>query len=113
MGAGDLSQSTRETVLTSYVTRAGNYQCGESEEIIGEWMKARNNREEIIVATKYTSAWQLHNQDTKIQSNYGGNNKKSLVLSLETSLRALQTSYIDLVSFCQVSFVNYLLEMLT
>ncbi|PON23443.1 norsolorinic acid reductase [Trichoderma gamsii] len=80
----------------NFIDTAGNYQCGESEEIIGEWMKARNNREEIIVATKYTSAWQLHNQDTKIQSNYGGNNKKSLVLSIEASLKALQTSYIDL-----------------
>lgn len=86
-------------VLIVNTLSAGNYQCGESEEIIGEWMKTRGNREEIIVATKYTSAWQLHNQDTKIQSNYGGNNKKSLTLSIDASLKALQTSYIDLVSF--------------
>lgn len=103
----------KENVLTSCFSRAGNYQCGESEEIIGEWMKARNNREEIIVATKYTSAWQLHNQDTKIQSNYGGNNKKSLVLSIEASLKALQTSYVDLVSFYQVYLLHCLLKVLT
>ncbi|RFU82079.1 norsolorinic acid reductase [Trichoderma arundinaceum] len=80
----------------NFIDTAGNYQCGESEAIIGEWMKTRSNREEIIVATKYTSAWQLHNQDTKIQSNYGGNNKKSLAVSIDASLKALQTSYIDL-----------------
>ncbi|KAL7794460.1 NADP-dependent oxidoreductase domain-containing protein [Trichoderma ceciliae] len=80
----------------NFIDTAGNYQSGESEEITGEWMKSRCNREEIILATKYTSAWQLHNQDTKIQSNYGGNNKKSLTVSIDASLRALQTSYIDL-----------------
>ena len=77
--------------------------------IIGEWMKARDNREEIIVATKYTSAWRLAEEDTKIQSNYGGNNKKSLAVSIETSLKRLQTSYIDLVSIHIFSRANILL----
>ncbi|KAL6803135.1 NADP-dependent oxidoreductase domain-containing protein [Trichoderma sp. SZMC 28013] len=80
----------------TFIDTAGNYQNGESEEIIGEWMAARGNREEIIVATKYTSAWRLAEEDTKIQSNFGGNNKKSLAVSIETSLKRLQTSYIDL-----------------
>ncbi|UKZ83223.1 hypothetical protein TrVFT333_011029 [Trichoderma virens FT-333] len=80
----------------NFIDTAGNYQSGESEAIIGEWMKTRDNREEIIVATKYTSAWRLAEEDTRIQSNYGGNNKKSLAVSIEASLKALQTSYIDL-----------------
>lgn len=86
-------------MLITNDSSAGNYQGGESEAIIGEWIKTRDNREEIIVATKYTSAWRLGEEDTKIQSNYGGNNKKSLTISIEASLKALQTSYIDLVSF--------------
>lgn len=65
---------------------------------MGEWMKARDNRSEIVVATKYTSAWQLAHQGSKIQSNYGGNNKKALLVSIQASLDKLQTSYIDLVS---------------
>lgn len=60
-------------------------------------MKSRGNRSEIVLATKYTSAWQLAHQGTKIQSNFGGNNKKALVVSIEASLEKLQTSYIDLV----------------
>lgn len=76
---------------------ANNYQNGESEAIIGEWMKARDNREEIILATKYTSPWRLAEQDKRIQSNFGGNNKKSLTVAIEASLKNLQTSYIDLV----------------
>ncbi|KAM6487481.1 NADP-dependent oxidoreductase domain-containing protein [Trichoderma sp. SZMC 28011] len=80
----------------NFIDTAGNYQNGESEEIIGEWMATRGNREEMIVATKFTSAWRLAEEDTKIQSNYGGNNKKSLTVSVETSLKRLQTSYIDL-----------------
>ncbi|KAL6699714.1 NADP-dependent oxidoreductase domain-containing protein [Trichoderma pleuroticola] len=80
----------------TFIDTAGNYQNGESEEIIGEWMATRGNREEMVIATKYTSAWRLAEEDTVIQSNYGGNNKKSLTISIETSLKRLQTSYIDL-----------------
>ncbi|KAK5991892.1 Norsolorinic acid reductase B [Cladobotryum mycophilum] len=80
----------------NFLDTASNYQEGESETLIGEWMKLRGNRSEIVVATKYTSAWQLRHEGTKIQSNFGGNNKKALVVSLEASLEKLQTSYIDL-----------------
>ncbi|KAK7745181.1 hypothetical protein SLS62_009894 [Diatrype stigma] len=80
----------------NYIDTANAYQDGESEVIIGEWMKARGNRAEIVLATKYTSTWQLAHQATKIQSNYGGNNKKALTVALEASLERLQTSYIDL-----------------
>ncbi|TFB02416.1 Norsolorinic acid reductase A [Trichoderma ghanense] len=80
----------------NFIDTANNYQNGESEAIIGEWMKARDNREEIVLATKYTSAWRLAEQDKRIQSNFGGNNKKSLTVAIEASLKNLQTSYIDL-----------------
>ncbi|KAL1963134.1 hypothetical protein VTN77DRAFT_8677 [Rasamsonia byssochlamydoides] len=80
----------------NFIDTAGNYQNGESEEIIGQWMKERGNRDEIVLATKYTAAWQLAHEDTKIQSNYGGNNKKSMHVGLEASLRKLQTSYVDI-----------------
>lgn len=76
---------------------ANVYQNGESETILGEWMKDRGNREEIVLATKYTSAWQLANPAVKIQSNFGGNNKKSMRAAFESSLQRLQTTYVDLV----------------
>ena len=39
-----------------------------------------------------------------MQSNFGGNSAKSLHISVEASLKKLQTSYIDLVP-CQSSFI--------
>jgi aryl-alcohol dehydrogenase-like predicted oxidoreductase len=65
--------------------------------IIGEWMRERGNRSEIVLATKYTSAWQLAHEDTNIRSNFAGNNKRSLHVGVESSLEKLQTSYVDIV----------------
>lgn len=91
-------------MLTIAPTVSANvYQNGESETIIGEWMKERDNREEIVLTTKYTSAWQLANPEAKIQSNFGGNNKKSMRAAFESSLQRLQTTYVDLVSLLQLS----------
>jgi predicted oxidoreductase len=83
--------------MTNLSLRASNYQNEESEKIVGEWMKLRGNRDQLVVATKYTSAWRLAFEEEEIQSNFGGNNKKALYVSVEASLRKLQTSYIDIV----------------
>lgn len=92
------SRITSETAIRSdEISSASNYQNGQSETYVGEWMKARGTRDEMVIATKYTSAWQLAHED-KIQSNFGGNNKKAMVVCVEASLKKLQTSYIDLVS---------------
>ncbi|KAL4935945.1 hypothetical protein BDV06DRAFT_228334, partial [Aspergillus oleicola] len=101
MGACDKEQSFKlldyfYTHGGNFVDTAGNYQEGESERILGEWMKARNNRAEMIVATKYTSTWRKSYKEGEILSNYGGNNKKSLHVAVEASLERLQTGYIDL-----------------
>ena len=60
---------------------------GESETIIGKWMKQNNNRQEIVLATK-------------IGSDMGGGKKglkKDYILKeVEDSLKRLQTDYIDL-----------------
>jgi aryl-alcohol dehydrogenase-like predicted oxidoreductase len=58
-------------------------------------MASRGNRDEMVLATKYSSPYMLAEKG-KIQSNYGGNGIKSLRLSVDASLRKLQTSYIDL-----------------
>lgn len=77
---------------------ASNYQNGENEMWIGEWMEKRGVRDEIVLATKYTSPWRKHNEN-ELQANYVGNNAKSLKVSVEASLKKLKTDYIDLVSF--------------
>jgi len=60
---------------------------GESEIIIGEWMKRSGNRKKIIVATKVG----MDMGDGK-----KGLSKSHILRSAEDSLRRLQTDYIDL-----------------
>jgi aryl-alcohol dehydrogenase-like predicted oxidoreductase len=60
---------------------------GESETIIGEWMKSRGNRDRIIVATKV--GWELRPTSKGLSPSY-------ILASAEGSLRRLQTDYIDL-----------------
>ncbi|KAE8443889.1 hypothetical protein EG329_001298 [Mollisiaceae sp. DMI_Dod_QoI] len=100
MGACPKPQSF--AILDHFVSQGGNfidtanaYQNEESELWLGEWMALRKNRDELVLATKYTGAWQAYKRE-KIQSNFGGNGSKSLKLSLEASLKKLQTTYVDI-----------------
>ena len=38
------------------IDTANHYKDEESEQIIGEWMEARGNRDRLVVATKFSSA---------------------------------------------------------
>lgn len=58
-----------------------------SEAIIGRWMKARGNREKIIIATKVGS---------EMEPGQKGLSKAYVLKEAEDSLRRLQTDYIDL-----------------
>ena len=77
---------------------ANNYQKGESEQYIGQWMKKRGVRDQMVISTKYTTAYRGSFGDKEIITNTGGNGAKSLHLSLQKSLENLQTTYIDLVN---------------
>ena len=99
---GECSKETAFEILDYFTSQGGNfidtangYQAEESEIWLGEWMAARKNRDEIVLATKYSSSYKGH-QKEKLQSNYGGNGTKSLRISFEQSLQKLQTNYIDL-----------------
>jgi aryl-alcohol dehydrogenase-like predicted oxidoreductase len=72
----------------NFVDTASNYTDGSSESFVGELLKER--RERYVIATKYTLS--LDPGDP----NAGGNHRKSLVRSLEQSLRRLRTDYVDL-----------------
>jgi aryl-alcohol dehydrogenase-like predicted oxidoreductase len=69
------------------VDTAINYRGGASEEIVGELLAGRRDR--FVVATKYTIT-----RDAA-DPNGGGNHRKNLRLSLETSLRRLRTDHVD------------------
>ncbi|PON22573.1 aldo/keto reductase [Trichoderma gamsii] len=83
-------------ILGNFIDTSNNYQLGESETIIGEWMKKRENRDELVIATKYTTNYENAPDSKKIKANYTGNGSKSLHVSVEASLKKLQTDYIDI-----------------
>jgi aryl-alcohol dehydrogenase-like predicted oxidoreductase len=60
---------------------------GESETIIGNWMKARGNREKIVIATKVGS---------EMGPGRKGLSKEYILRAAEDSLRRLGTDHIDL-----------------
>ena len=60
---------------------------GESEAIIGNWMKERANRSDVIIATKVGADMGLG--DKRLS-------KKYILLEVAASLKRLQTDYIDL-----------------
>jgi len=80
----------------NFIDTSNNYQKEESEQWIGEWMKERGIRDQMVVATKFTTCYRAGYGEKEIIINAGGNGTKSLHLSLEASLKKLQTSYIDL-----------------
>jgi aryl-alcohol dehydrogenase-like predicted oxidoreductase len=105
--SGECTKETAFSILDSFYSGGGNfidtanmYMAGETEQWLGEWMAQHGNRDDLIIGTKYTQPWRypfMEPPDSKaILSNYGGSNKKSLRLSLETSLRRLRTDYIDI-----------------
>jgi len=72
----------------TFVDTASNYTDGSSERIVGQCIAG--DRDRFVVATKYSLS--LDSGDP----NAGGNHRKSLVRSLEQSLRRLETDYVDL-----------------
>ena len=86
-------------ILNAYSMHGGNFvdtadvysewkdgnEGGESEKIIGNWMKKQNNRDSMIVATKVAKF-----------SKRPGLRAKNIVAACHDSLRRLQTDHIDL-----------------
>ncbi len=62
---------------------------GETEAIIGRWMKARGNRDEIILATKCYAPMRRG-------PNASGLSRQHIIDSIDASLARLQTDHVDL-----------------
>ena len=92
-------RANSEIVLDYYFDNGGNFidtadmysqwapghVGGESETIIGNWMKRRGNRSTMVIATKVAKL------DTR-----PGLSAKNIIAACDDSLRRLQTEYIDL-----------------
>ncbi|GGZ25040.1 aldo/keto reductase [Streptomyces poonensis] len=86
-------------VLDAYTAAGGNFvdtadsysawiegnQGGESETIIGKWLKARGNRSDVVVATKVSQ-----------HPEYQGLTAANIKAAADASLRRLDTDHIDL-----------------
>ena len=70
-----------------YSTWVPGHTGGESEVIIGKWMKARGNRDTLVIATKVGS---------EMGPNRKGLSKSYIRSAVEASLQRLQTDYVDL-----------------
>ncbi len=96
-------ENTSFTVMDAFVGAGGNFidtadiysgwadssYNGKSEEIIGRWMQARNNRRDIVLATKVRGRmWDGPNGE--------GLSRSHILRACDDSLRRLQTDYIDL-----------------
>jgi aryl-alcohol dehydrogenase-like predicted oxidoreductase len=93
-GWGTESNEARR-MLDLYIDNGGNfvdtanvYTNGSSEKMLGEFLGEK--RHQIVLSTKYTCS--THPGDP----NGGGNHRKSMARSVETSLQRLKTDYIDL-----------------
>lgn len=81
-------------IFDAYVERGGNfvdtangYTDGTAEQMVGKF--ARGRREELVIATKYSMATRPGDP------NSGGNSRKSMHRSVESSLSRLRTDYLD------------------
>lgn len=99
---GSMTKEQSFQLLDAYFDAGGNfidtancYQDGQSEQWIGEWMAARNNRDSLVLATKYTTEYKAHELGKRRTANHSGNHKRSLLMSVRDSLRNLRTDWID------------------
>jgi aryl-alcohol dehydrogenase-like predicted oxidoreductase len=93
------NEAQSHAVMDAYSAHAGNFIDtadmynqwvpghigGESETVIGNWMKSRNNRSEMVIATKVSK-----------MDRRPGLSAKNIFAACEESLNRLQTDYIDL-----------------
>jgi aryl-alcohol dehydrogenase-like predicted oxidoreductase len=91
-------------LLDEYYSLGGNfidtssiYNFEKSERLIGEWMEKRGVRDQMVIATKYSSGYKGYSRkEVPLQSNYTGNSAKSMHISVRDSLKKLRTDYIDI-----------------
>ncbi|MBS1212954.1 MAG: aldo/keto reductase [Proteobacteria bacterium] len=69
---------------------------GATESIIGTWLRKRNNRDQVILATKAAGPSRLLPQAAHIRGGNSRYNRRNLEEALDGSLRRLQTDYVDL-----------------
>ncbi|KAJ6624833.1 Aldo/keto reductase [Mycena sp. CBHHK59/15] len=103
IGMGAMDKESSFKLLNAYfdnggnfIDTANNYQDESSESFIGEWAEKRNIRDQLVIATKYTTNFKRGNDAIAQKTLYAGNSVKSMHTSVEASLKKLRTTYIDI-----------------
>lgn len=83
-----------EALMDAYATAGGNlidcarmYGGGVCEAVVGDWMRERGNRDQLVISTK--GGFPGANGEPRLD-------RASLMADMEASLAALQTDYIDI-----------------
>lgn len=88
----------------NFIDTAPTYTNGSSERMVGEF--ARGRRDSLVLATKYTTLRRPGDP------NSGGSQRKNLFGSVEASLRALDTDYLDVLYLHVWDFLTPVEEIL-
>lgn len=90
-------EDTARQIFDTYVEAGGNfidtadmYTNGNSEKMLGQFVKDGGNRDRVVIATKFSYNAEPGNP------NAGGNGRKNIMRAVEGSLNRLGTDYIDL-----------------
>jgi aryl-alcohol dehydrogenase-like predicted oxidoreductase len=73
----------------NFFDTANVYATGDSERVVGRWLKANAKREDVVLATKV-------NGQMREGPNGQGLSRKEIYFELDESLKRLETDYIDL-----------------
>ncbi|PPQ75192.1 hypothetical protein CVT26_008776 [Gymnopilus dilepis] len=80
----------------NFIDTANGYQDETSEMFIGEWAEKRGIRDQLFIATKYSTCYKYSDPNVQQKVQFVGNSAKSMQISVEASLKKLRTNYIDL-----------------
>ncbi|KAL2702511.1 hypothetical protein AAEP93_006809 [Penicillium crustosum] len=81
----------------NFIDTVNVYQNEQSEEWIGEWVEASQNRDSLVLATKFTMDYRSHAIGKGPRAaNFAGNSRHSIHVSIRDSLKKLRTDYIDI-----------------
>src|SRR3974390_1479733 len=73
----------------NFFDTANVYSSGDSEIVLGNWLKAHTRREAVVIATKAHGVM-------RDEPNGRGLSRKAILFELDQSLRRLKTDYVDL-----------------
>ncbi len=105
-------ETTSQTIMDAYVAHGGNFidtadiysfwagnnnPGGVSEEIMGRWIKARKNRDQLVIATKVRGPMGVNGSEGRSSIHQREGLSRSWILrACEDSLKRLQVDHIDL-----------------